>query len=374
MPSNPNTDTKVTSVDNHYSPSVDANSELTASLDGTEGAYAKDTEYSVVTGVKIQRDAKGHVTGVKTTKQKIKDTNNTYTVNNATYSIKSKIENNVTTISDFTANQNTADDFTLIQGDNITFTNDTTNRTIKISGTPDTKVTLAANHYTPERVTTADKSASATGATAAWNIDVVTGVTLQTDGKGHVTGITVSSGKIPGNPNTWRGIQNNLTSDSTTDSLSAAQGKVLNEKFASYLPLTGGTMTGTLSFKDSNALPEENNMLYFLGISAFVNGGTMRWISKENAKVGYATTAGSAPASDVYAWAKASTKPSYSYSEITSRPTHWANIGLQTSANYITEPEIKSVKINGSSTNAASSSNCSIQYDTTNKCLKFVFT
>ena len=29
--------------------------------------------------------------------------------------------------------------------------------------------------------------------------------------------------------NTWRGIQNNLTSDSTTDSLSAAQGKVLNE-------------------------------------------------------------------------------------------------------------------------------------------------
>ena len=29
--------------------------------------------------------------------------------------------------------------------------------------------------------------------------------------------------------NTWRGIQNNLTSDSTTDSLSAAQGKALNE-------------------------------------------------------------------------------------------------------------------------------------------------
>lgn len=36
--------------------------------------------------------------------------------------------------------------------------------------------------------------------------------------------------------NTWRGIQNNLTSDSTTDSLSAAQGKILNNKFASYLP------------------------------------------------------------------------------------------------------------------------------------------
>ena len=31
------------------------------------------------------------------------------------------------------------------------------------------------------------------------------------------------------NTNTWRGIQNNLTSTSTTDSLSAAQGKILNE-------------------------------------------------------------------------------------------------------------------------------------------------
>lgn len=35
--------------------------------------------------------------------------------------------------------------------------------------------------------------------------------------------------------NTWRGIQNNLTSTSTTDSLSAYQGKLLNDKFGSYL-------------------------------------------------------------------------------------------------------------------------------------------
>ena len=32
---------------------------------------------------------------------------------------------------------------------------------------------------------------------------------------------------MPASDNTWRGIQNNLTSDSTTDSLSAAQGKAL---------------------------------------------------------------------------------------------------------------------------------------------------
>lgn len=79
---------------------------------------------------------------------------------------------------------------------------------------------------------------------------------------------------------TWRGIQNNLTSDSTTDSLSAAQGKALktlvdgkaasghthddryyteseidsklsgkaNNHSHPYLPLAGGTMSGTITF------------------------------------------------------------------------------------------------------------------------------
>lgn len=65
----------------------------------------------------------------------------------------------------------------------------------------DTKVTSSANHYSPSTVSGQDKSASASGATAAWSIDVVKGVTLNTDGKGHVTGISVTSGKIPGNPN-----------------------------------------------------------------------------------------------------------------------------------------------------------------------------
>ena len=73
--------------------------------------------------------------------------------------------------------------------------------------------------------------------------------------------------------NTWRGIQNNVTSDSTTDSLSAAQGKYLkslidgksnnghnhddryyteteiDNKLKTYVPLAGGTMTGALNFQ-----------------------------------------------------------------------------------------------------------------------------
>lgn len=66
----------------------------------------------------------------------------------------------------------------------------------------DTKVTSSANHYTPSTASGSDKTASASGATAAWSIDVVKGVTLNTDGKGHVTGLSVTSGKIPANPNT----------------------------------------------------------------------------------------------------------------------------------------------------------------------------
>lgn len=82
IPANPNTDTKVTSVDNHYSPTAASGSELTSSAAST-GNYAINTEYSVVTGVKIQRDNKGHVTGVTTTNQKIKDTDTKTTVENS---------------------------------------------------------------------------------------------------------------------------------------------------------------------------------------------------------------------------------------------------------------------------------------------------
>lgn len=40
------------------------------------------------------------------------------------------------------------------------------------------------------------------------------------------------------NTNTWRGIQNNLTSTSTSDSLSAAQGKVLNDKINNLITIS----------------------------------------------------------------------------------------------------------------------------------------
>ena len=68
----------------------------------------------------------------------------------------------------------------------------------------DSHVTSAANHYTPTADSGAALSANASSTTAAtWNsTSLVTGVSLQRDAKGHVTGVTVNSVKMPANPDT----------------------------------------------------------------------------------------------------------------------------------------------------------------------------
>lgn len=66
---------------------------------------------------------------------------------------------------------------------------------------------------------------------------------------GHTVNADVPSGAAFTDTNTWRNIQNNLTSTSTTDSLSANQGRLLANGSArdnTKLPLSGGTLTGDL--------------------------------------------------------------------------------------------------------------------------------
>ncbi len=101
-----NTDTKVTSVDNHYAPSRDSNSDLTASgATGTAGSTIQ-----VVTG--IQRDAKGHVTGI-------------------------------------------------VSG---------------AATDTDTKVTAVGNHYVPSRNSASDLTASGASGTSGTTLQVITGI------------------------------------------------------------------------------------------------------------------------------------------------------------------------------------------------------
>lgn len=71
---------------------------------------------------------------------------------------------------------------------------------------------------------------AAPGYGGTFNVPYVT-----VDAKGRVTAASTKTITIPAsdNTNTWRGIQNNLTSTSTTDSLAAAQGKALNDRLSS---------------------------------------------------------------------------------------------------------------------------------------------
>ena len=69
----------------------------------------------------------------------------------------------------------------------------------------------------------------------------------------YTLGASVPSGAKFTDTNTWRGIQNNLTSTSTTESLAAAQGKVLNEKFNSYVKEVNFGDTGVVVTKGDSS-------------------------------------------------------------------------------------------------------------------------
>lgn len=126
--------------------------------------------------------------------------------------------------------------------------------------------------------------------------------------------------------NTWRGIQNNLTSDSTSDSLSAAQGKVLkglvDSKANSSHTHTKSQITDfPASLKNPTALTIQTN-----GTTATTYDGSAAKtvnITKSNIGLGnvdntsdasksvkYAANAGSADVANSVDWSKVQNKPS----------------------------------------------------------------
>ena len=107
----------------------------------------------------------------------------------------------------------------LVAGTNVTITPDATNDKITIAA-KDTVYThpnsgATAGSYGP--------SANATpGYGSTFNVPYLT-----VNAAGHVTAISTKTVKIPALNNTWRGVQDNLTSTAADQSLSANQGKVL---------------------------------------------------------------------------------------------------------------------------------------------------
>ena len=134
----------------------------------------------------------------------------------------------------------------------------------------DTKVTSSANHYTPSTASGQDKSASASGATAAWSIDVVKGVTLNTDGKGHVTGISVTSGKIPANPVpsnnvTGSGTSGHLTKWDGTNTIT--NGPQLGSSTTTYLNNAGNWATPP-DTKNTAGSTDTSSKIYLIGATS----------------------------------------------------------------------------------------------------------
>jgi hypothetical protein len=127
---------------------------------------------------------------------------------NTTYDLAapvSKTNGNVTI--DLTAGgSGSGTDSVKIKGSGATTVTTDANGVIIVNSTDnDTKVTSAANHYDPTADSSKALSADAKDSTtsASWGTtQLVTGVNLQRDAKGHVTGVTVDSIKMPTNPDT----------------------------------------------------------------------------------------------------------------------------------------------------------------------------
>ena len=232
------TNTKVTSAANHYSPAAVDASQLNAG-----GATAEDitngSGVQVVVGLK--RDDKGHVVGVISKSLKSTNTNTTYTASTGlslssnAFSLKTagvsgasgaqmggiKVAKDNSSYSVTTLTSSISADVKSGKYYGVEIDKDD-KAFVYIPWTDtNTKVTAVGNHYTPSGGTTT----SASGGTltditnSSSGVQVLTGVTI--DAAGHITGVTSKALKSV-NSNTTYSASTGLSLSSTTFSLKTA--------------------------------------------------------------------------------------------------------------------------------------------------------
>ena len=165
----------------------------------------------------------------------------------------------------------------LTAGNNITITGDT------ISAS-DSRVTDVTNHYTPTANSGAALSVSASGGSVlAWGGSFLTGVSIQRDAKGHVTGVTGSSVKLPAYPSNVKQtastaseeypvlIKSNTGAGETTSNVQLASGITINP---SSNTLTATSFTGALNGTADRATADADGNAIALTYLA-KSGGTM---------------------------------------------------------------------------------------------------
>lgn len=139
---------------------------------------------------------------------------------------------------------------------------------LRNDGTWATPQFTATNHYTPS---SQDSSftAEATLVTPSWEFNVVKGVKILKDSKGHVTGLEVVSGRIPSNPVSPNTV---FTSDTlTTDKLVLGAG---NNK-------TIKASTVGIGAANFAASPNASTVATELGVKNYINGqltGAMHFV------------------------------------------------------------------------------------------------
>lgn len=141
--------------------------------------------------------------------------------------------------------------------------------------TQDSKVTSVSNHYDPKANTNSTLNVKASGGEAAsWDsTQLITGINLQRDAKGHVTGITVDSVKMPANPNS-----------NTTYTLS---GKAKGNTWVTTLTPSSGSAT-------TSTVPEATTSSAGLMTSAMVQqlGNLAEWVNDYTLPPATASTLG----------------------------------------------------------------------------------
>lgn len=115
------TDTKVTSAANHYAPSEDTSSQLDADASSTTAATWNST--SLVTGVTVKRDAKGHIVGLGVDSIKMPANPNT---DNKVCQTLTSANTNLPLLMSYNSNTITADTFNLVFRNNSIYANPST--------------------------------------------------------------------------------------------------------------------------------------------------------------------------------------------------------------------------------------------------------
>lgn len=148
--------------------------------------------------------------------------------NNGVLSIKTKVGSaDAVTAADFSANQSAADDVTFIQGDNVTLTTDTTNRTIRIDATD---------------TTYSEATTSAAGLMSSSDKTKLNGIAT---GATKVIESTVSGWGFTKNAGTVTGVK-----VGTGDTISPSSGIITIPAYPTTLPANGGTaenVSGTVA-------------------------------------------------------------------------------------------------------------------------------